>query len=140
MQKNNSLTSQTLARIAATGVLIASMAFPLVSRASSALENLSAAANTTATESGISVSTETDDLPTLIGRFIGAALGLLGVILVVLIIYAGFLWMTAQGNEEKVKKAKAMITNAVIGMIIIFAAYAITNFVISSLRTSLEGS
>jgi len=73
------------------------------------------------------------ELPELVGSIINAALGLLGVILVVLFIYAGFLWMTAAGNEEKVKKARGMMTNAVIGMIIIFAAYAITQFVIDAI-------
>lgn len=68
----------------------------------------------------------------VVGGYINAALGLLGVILVVLIIYAGFLWMTAGGNADQVKKAKQLILNAVIGMIIIFAAYSITNFVLTN--------
>jgi uncharacterized membrane protein YwzB len=75
----------------------------------------------------------TKTLPAIIGAFIQQAMALLGVILVVLVIYAGFLWMTAQGNEEKIKKAKGIITSCVIGMIIIFAAYAITGFVVDAL-------
>ncbi len=70
-----------------------------------------------------------------IAKLIQAALGLLGIILVVLVIYAGFLWMTAQGNEEQVSKAKKMLTNAVIGMVIIMAAYAITGFVVNAILT-----
>lgn len=77
-----------------------------------------------------------DDLASLIGTIINSLLGLLGVILVVLMIYAGFLWMTAAGNEEKVKKARGIMTNAVIGMIIIFAAYAITGFVITAVTNA----
>ena len=61
------------------------------------------------------------------------ALGLLGIILAILVIYSGYLWMTAQGNEEQVTKAKKMITNAVIGMILAFSAYAITDFVIKAI-------
>lgn len=72
-------------------------------------------------------------LPELVGSIINALLALLGVIMVVIMIYAGFLWMTAAGNDEKVKKARGMMTNAVIGMIIIFAAYAITEFVIDAI-------
>ena len=49
------------------------------------------------------------------------------------ILYAGFLWMTAGGNEENVTKAKTMMRNAVVGFIIISAAYATVNFVITSL-------
>jgi hypothetical protein len=73
------------------------------------------------------------DLGILVGNFINAALGLLGIVLVVIVIYAGFLWMTAQGNDEKVKQAKKMITNAVIGLVLIFAAYAITTFVVTAI-------
>ncbi len=74
-----------------------------------------------------------------IGKLIQAALGLLGIILVVLVIYAGFLWMTASGNEEQVSKAKKMLSNAVIGMVIIMAAYAITAFVVSSIVAGTSG-
>jgi len=70
------------------------------------------------------------------GNIIGYALGLLGIIFVILVIYAGFLWMTAQGNEEQITKAKKMITNAVIGIIIISMAYIITNFVLTNIQES----
>jgi hypothetical protein len=46
-------------------------------------------------------------------------------------IYAGILWMTAQGNDQKVEKAKQMITEAIVGLIIVVAAYAIAYFVIN---------
>jgi hypothetical protein len=78
-------------------------------------------------------------LATLVGQIIGALLSLLGVLLVVLVIYAGFLWMTAQGSEDKVKTAKKILTNAVIGMVLIFAAYAITNFVVEQVAVSTIG-
>jgi hypothetical protein len=78
-------------------------------------------------------------LPQMIGRIIGVVLTLLGVILVVLIIYAGFLWMTAQGEVEKTKKAKAILGNAIIGMVLIFAAYSIASFVIDKLVTATAG-
>jgi hypothetical protein len=116
---------------------VATVSAPLAALAASSLENLNASAAATAGAAGVT-SGETN-LPKLIGNFIGAALGLLGVILVCIIIYAGFLWMTAQGNDEKVKQAKKMISNAVVGMVLIFAAYAITNFVIASLTNSLKG-
>ena len=73
------------------------------------------------------------DMPILIKTVISAFLGLLGIIFLILIIYAGFEWMTAQGDEEKVTKAKDTLTRAVIGLIIIIAAYSITYFVFSSL-------
>lgn len=131
--QNNSLRRMG-ARAAAVAGVVATAAIPFIASAGSALANLSASLNQTASAAG--VKTE-KGLPELVGSFISAALGLLGVVLVVLVIYAGFIWMTAQGNDEKIKKAKGMITSAVIGMIIIFAAYAITNFVVSSLATSV---
>jgi len=69
----------------------------------------------------------------LIGQIIGVALGLVGVIFLALMVYGGFLWMTAHGNEKQVKDAQELIIAATIGMVIISAAYVITNFVISSL-------
>lgn len=69
----------------------------------------------------------------IVVKVINGVLGLLGVIFLALTVYAGFLWMTAQGNDENVKKAKGILTTAIIGIIIIIAAYAITNFVISAI-------
>lgn len=78
-------------------------------------------------------------LPEIVGQYISIFLGLLGIILVVLIVYGGYLWMTSMGSEEKVKKAKTLITDAVIGMIILLAAYAISNFVVTQLITATVG-
>lgn len=75
----------------------------------------------------------TGGLPYIIQVVISAFLGLLGIIFLVLIIYAGFEWMTAQGDEEKVTKAKDTLTRAIIGLVIITAAYSITYFVFSNL-------
>ncbi|MFA5359826.1 MAG: hypothetical protein WC349_02600 [Patescibacteria group bacterium] len=71
---------------------------------------------------------------------IKAFLGLLGIIFLVLIIYAGFTWMTAQGEEEKVTRAKETLQRAIIGLIIIVAAYSITYFVFNSLPGGGSGS
>lgn len=68
-------------------------------------------------------------LNTRIGSVIGILLSFVGVIFLILIIYAGISWMTASGNQEKVTKAKDLIINAVIGLIIVLAAYAITAFI-----------
>lgn len=67
--------------------------------------------------------------PRLIVAFIiRAALDVLGIIFLVLMVYAGFLWMTAGGEEEKVTKAKSLIYRAILGLAIILAAYSITWF------------
>lgn len=78
-------------------------------------------------------------LPSIIGSLIQQALGMVGILLVVLIIYGGLMWMTAGGNDEKVAKGKKVLTNAVIGIVIIFGAYAITEFVLTSVLTAAGG-
>ena len=74
--------------------------------------------------------------PDIIARVIFTALSLLAVIFIILIIIAGYQWMTAGGNEEQVAKAKKNISNAVIGLIIILSAYAITWFIFTYLPMS----
>ena len=76
-------------------------------------------------------------LPVMIGGIIGVALSILGIILLLIMIYAGFLWMTAGGETDKTKKAKDFMINAVIGLIILLAAYAISNFVIDSIQLAI---
>ncbi len=73
------------------------------------------------------------DIRLIIANIIRIALGLVGIVLLVIIIYGGFLWMTAAGNEEQIGKAKKTLTNAVIGLIIILSAYAIVLFVMRML-------
>ena len=75
------------------------------------------------------ISAGKNDVASIVGIVIQAFLGLLGVIFLVFILYAGFNWMTAGGDEEKVKKAGETIRRAIIGLIIVVSAYAITYFV-----------
>lgn len=66
-------------------------------------------------------------------RVIQVALGFLGIIAVIIILYAGFTWMIAGGNEEKVGEAKKMLTAGLIGLVIILSAYALASFVIDQI-------
>lgn len=75
----------------------------------------------------------TADIRTIVGRIIYVALGVLGTVMLVIVVYAGFLWMTAGGNEQRVEDAKRYIKNASIGLAIILCSYAITYFVIAKL-------
>jgi len=84
--------------------------------------------------------TETGSLEVVTGNVIGVALSLIGVLLLIIMIYAGFLWMTAAGNTDQVQKARSMIINAVIGLVIVFGAYALTEFVIRSLSGAASGA
>ncbi len=77
---------------------------------------------------------------TLVGTVITVILSFLGVVFLVLMIYGGFLWMTARGNEQQVEKAKNLIIAAITGLIIVMAAYAISYLLVSELGSkTLEG-
>lgn len=80
----------------------------------------------------------TGDEQTSIGVFIATRLiqpllGLAGAIFLIMIIYAGILWMTDQGGLEGVTKAKKMLVHSTIGLILIVSAYSIAQFVINAL-------
>lgn len=80
-----------------------------------------------------------NDLAGIIGIVIQSFLGLLGVLFLVYVLYAGYNWMVAQGDEEKVTKAKETIQRAVIGLIVTIAAYAISYWVFDKLIFSNTG-
>ncbi|MCU0680416.1 MAG: pilin, partial [Planctomycetes bacterium] len=73
------------------------------------------------------------DLKVFVVRIIQIVLGFLGLISVVLVIYAGFTWMTSGGNEEKIANAKKTLRNALIGLVIIFSSFGIATYVINRL-------
>ncbi|MDQ5938590.1 MAG: hypothetical protein QG603_199 [Patescibacteria group bacterium] len=76
----------------------------------------------------------------IIVEIINILLYFLGSIVIILILWAGFKWMTSAGNADAIKKSRETILNAVIGLIIIFASYAILNFVFDSLIDISSGS
>ena len=78
------------------------------------------------------------DFAGIVATIINIVLGLLGMVFIVLLIIAGFNWMTAAGNEEKVEKARTTITRAIIGLLIIIAAYSITYFVFNALNNAAQ--
>ena len=71
----------------------------------------------------------TADIQTTTGSLIKGALTIVGTVFLALMIYGGFMWMTARGEEDQIKKGKETIIAATIGLGIILAAYAITNVV-----------
>ena len=66
-------------------------------------------------------------------NIIRAALGVLGIVAVVIVLWGGVLWMTAGGSEERVGKAKKILFAGLIGLIIILSAFALTQFVVNQL-------
>jgi len=82
---------------------------------------------------GLKTGSEETDLANIIGDIIYGVLGLVGVVAMLLIVIAGVKWMMAGGNEEAVANAKKMLQNAVIGVLVIILAYAITFFILEVL-------
>jgi len=75
----------------------------------------------------------TKDVRVTIASIINVAMGLLGIVAVLIILLGGFKWMTAMGDSEKTKKAKELIVAGIIGLVIILSAYAIANFALRSI-------
>lgn len=67
-----------------------------------------------------------------VNRIINVAIGIIGLLAVIMIIVSGFQMTTSAGNPAKVAKAKNTLTYAVIGLVIALLAYAIVNFVLAS--------
>lgn len=74
----------------------------------------------------------------IVGRIINIVLTSLGVIFLLIMVYGGIIWMTAGGNQEKVKKAGSLISQGGIGLLIILTAFLITNFVIFKIITTIS--
>ncbi len=79
-------------------------------------------------------------VPEVIGSIISIVLSILGMLFIFLMVYGGYLWMTAMGNETQSTKAKDLIQAAVIGLIIMLAAYAISYFITNALISPFTSS
>lgn len=73
-----------------------------------------------------------------VGRLIQAVLSLLGIIVLVFLIYGGYLWLMSGGNEQTLRKAKDILINAAIGLIIVLAAFAITTFIVEGISKAVS--
>lgn len=77
------------------------------------------------------------DVKLLIGTIIKYLLGFLGIVFLILIIYGGFIWMMARGDEKEIKKAQDLIKAAVIGVVVMLCAYIIADFVLTDVSNNL---
>ena len=80
------------------------------------------------------------DIRMVIVDMIKTVLGFLGIISTVIILFAGFKWMTSGGNEENVTSAKKMLTAGVIGLVIILFSYALATFILKYLSAAATGT
>lgn len=81
--------------------------------------------------SSFGVSTNTD-VRLIVINIVRYLLGFLGLLAVIIVLYGGYLWMTAAGNAQQVDQAKQVLKNGLIGLVIILSAFAIVQFVIYS--------
>ena len=70
--------------------------------------------------------------PIIIGMIIGAFFGFLGITFIVLMVIAGFNWMTARGNDEQIQKSKDSIRSALIGLVVSLSGWTIWNFIFNN--------
>jgi len=71
------------------------------------------------------------DIRVYLAGLVQVSLTLVGIILFILIFYSGFMWLTAGGNEEQIKKARSRLTGALIGFIIVVVSLAVTRMIVS---------
>lgn len=110
-----------LSKLALLAGSVATLAMPVVAHAQ---------ATTFSVESvGSQIGLGDADLKETVINILNWLLGIMALVAVVMIIIGGFTWLTAGGNEEKVDKAKKIISAAVIGLIIVLLAWAIVIFV-----------
>lgn len=123
-------------KVTAFASTTALLALPMIAGATSLMtDNL-----TQAVPSELQTGTGEAGLLSLIQNLIQVVLGILGVLLVLYILYAGWLWFSSQGDKDKIKKAKDILINSVIGLLLIVAAYSIATFVIASLGQVTTGA
>jgi hypothetical protein len=116
------------------GMTTGLLALPFIaSAATNPFEDAKANTEDIGQEAGIG--TGETDIITIAGSIINVVLGFLGMVLLFYFLYGGFKWMTSGGEEEGVKEAQTMIKNAVIGLVIVMASYALSTFVLDQLIT-----
>lgn len=119
------MKSIKLAKIALAAGSMAAMVLPLAAHAQSADTATSYSIESIGTRLGLGEA----DLKDTVLNILNLVLGLLSLVAVIMIIIGGFTWLTAGGNEEKVDRAKKIISAAVIGLIIVLLAWAVVIFV-----------
>ena len=120
--------------------VVLSIAFLIFLSPVQAIDSSAMAGLDTAAKNGFSGEPAIQDVPSAIGSMVGLALSFVGLAFFVLMIYGGFIWMFARGNDQDVQKAKDLIQAAIIGLIIVLMAYAITMFIGNALTEGSGGS
>ncbi len=81
----------------------------------------------------------TNNIKDIVVNIVNIALGFLGILATLIILYGGWLWMTSRGESDQIDKAKQTISAGVIGLVIILASYGIARFVIKQIYDATGG-
>jgi len=124
----------------AAGAAFGVLAVCVIAAAHPALAQSVQSAATQLATSAAAAGASTNSLPIIIAKVIRVFLGTLGIIFTIVVLYAGWIYMTAQGDDTKLKKAKDMIKNGVIGMILCIFSFTIASYILNSLLDNWGGA
>jgi len=88
-----------------------------------------------ATPSALNVNSKWKDLPTSVTNLFEFVLGIAGFIFVILFLVGGVQYLTAAGNEDATGKAKKLLVDAIIGLVIVLIAWAVSSYILQALTT-----
>jgi uncharacterized membrane protein len=115
-----------------TAAMVLGVGFALVPVSASAIDVFKPCTTGAASDSAVCASSG-DKAQDFIKTVVNTLLYILGAIAVIVIIIGGVLFATSSGDASNVKRAKDMITYAVVGLIVAMCAFAIVNFVVGRL-------
>ncbi|HLC89912.1 MAG TPA: hypothetical protein VJG65_03045 [Patescibacteria group bacterium] len=116
-------------------LVIASFGFSYFALSAAPQEQVKTGLDVTAGQAGISdAGSEEPDLANILGLVVNYLFGVIGIVFLTFILIGGYLWMSATGNEDRIKKAKTFILNALFGLITVFMAYALVWLILNALK------
>lgn len=84
-------------------------------------------------KAGENIFVDTGKIPEFVGGVLNGLFTVLGLVFLGLMVYGGMLWLLSEGQEKKVSQARGFIFHSIVGLILVLAAFAITNFVVTEL-------
>lgn len=119
--------------------IIFAISFGAVAQTARAINLGDSMLSNTGNQAGYAAATQTS-FAEILGSVVKTALSFVGVIFLILMVYAGYLWMTARGDEGQIEKAETIIRSSIIGIVIATAAYSITAFVLPAILSRTAGT
>ncbi len=125
MKLNKSLTTIIIAVITLSSILASTPVF-----GQGIVQNIGDQARDFNSSNNLGLPDQGGDPIPMIAQIITYLLGFLGIVFLLMVIYAGVIWMTAMGDSKKVDKAKGIIKTGAIGIVVIVLSLAIVQFVL----------